>query len=152
MSAKHTPGPWEWFMHPAERPYLATPDRGRLYVMGFARKGMQGATPIFSQWNGIDDGAERGRTGGVMCDGILLKDGRLHPDARLIAAAPELLAKCEKVVSWLDRMSESSEREAAKHTEQFPSLSEAFAAEAKNYRATAKDIRSVIAKATGEQS
>lgn len=86
----HTAGPWDWFMHAGERPYLATPDRGRLHVMGFARKGMQGATPRFSHWSGLADGEPRDRKGGIMQDGILLMDGRLHPDARLIAAAPEL--------------------------------------------------------------
>lgn len=90
-TVKHTPGPWDWFESMPGRPYLATPSRGRLYVMGFERKGMQGATPVFARWQGIDEGAERERLGGVMCDGVHLKDGRMHPDARLIAAAPELL-------------------------------------------------------------
>lgn len=43
-----TPGPWQWFgntkMHEV---YLATPDRGRLLVMDFARWGMGGAQPRF---------------------------------------------------------------------------------------------------------
>ncbi len=87
---KHTPGPWQWF-EAGERSYLATPDRGRLYVMGFARKGMQGACPRFATWTGIETGVERERLGGIMEDGINLRDGMLHPDARLIAAAPLLL-------------------------------------------------------------
>ncbi|HDS1221719.1 TPA: hypothetical protein QEF96_000382 [Stenotrophomonas maltophilia] len=86
MSSKHTPGPWHWFEREDGHVYLATPDRGRLYVMDFARKGMRGATPRFALWPGED----RGRLGGIMHD-FLEAGGTLHPDARLIAAAPELL-------------------------------------------------------------
>lgn len=86
MSSKHTAGPWHWFEREDGYVYLATPDRGHLYVMDFARKGMRGATPRFSLWNGDD----RGRQGGIMHD-FLEAGGTLHPDARLIAAAPELL-------------------------------------------------------------
>lgn len=106
MNTKSTPGPWQWMRRgPGEAPYLATPDRGHLYVMGFARKGMQRAQPIFAHWTGIEGGADRGRMGGVMCDGILLQDGSLHPDARLIEAAPKLLAaltKCMAALSYYD--------------------------------------------------
>lgn len=89
---RHTPGPWQWFEHMPGRPYLATPDRGQLYVLGFERKGMQGAGPVFSHWTGVDGGAPRERKGGIMEPGLLLRDGAMHPDARLIAAAPDLLA------------------------------------------------------------
>lgn len=53
-----------------------------------------------------------------------------------------LRAKLEKVAAWLDRLAEDSERRA-KDT-RFESLSKASAADAKNYRATAADIRSVL--------
>jgi hypothetical protein len=88
--SKHTPGPWEWFTNNG-KPYLATPDRGRLYVMGFERRGMQGAGPRFSYWKGIGNGDDRGRHGGIMESGPFMRNDELHPDARLIAAAPELL-------------------------------------------------------------
>jgi len=98
---KHTPGPWQWFER--ERgPYLATPDRGHLYVMGLARKGMQGATVRFATWHGIESGAERERLGGIMEDGIRLRNGELHPDARLLEAAPDLLAALKAVKRRLD--------------------------------------------------
>jgi hypothetical protein len=92
MSAQHTPGPWQWFERTPGRTYIATPDRGQLYVLGFKRKGMQGASPVFAHWPGIEGGAARERKGGIMEDGLLLRDGSIHPDARLIAAAPDLLA------------------------------------------------------------
>jgi len=95
--SKHTPGPWDWF-ESTRGPYLATPDRGRLYVMGFARLGMQGATPRFSHWDGIEGGAERERMGGIMCDGVKLPSGDLHPDAKLIKAAPELLELLKELI------------------------------------------------------
>jgi hypothetical protein len=75
---------------------LATPDRGRLYVMQPVRCGMQGGTLRFADWGG----GERGRRGGVMqqaaehCrDGVLM-----HPDALLIAAAPDLLEALERLL------------------------------------------------------
>jgi hypothetical protein len=57
----------------------------------------------------------------------------------------ELLQKCEKVANWLSRLASAAE-ERAKDT-RFIALSEANAADAKNYRATEKDIRDSIAKA-----
>lgn len=103
MSAQHTPGPWGWYSN-GDRPYLATPDRGRLYVMGFERRGMQGAGPRFAHWPGMQGGMERGRRGGIMESGPYLQDGSLHPDARLIAAAPELLAGVCHAESWIGDM------------------------------------------------
>jgi hypothetical protein len=79
--------------------------------------------------------------------GATMKDEQ-EDNARLIAAAPELLEKCEKIVDWLDRLAAKAEMEA-KDT-RFASLSAACAADAQNYRKTAADIRIVIAKATGE--
>ena len=67
-------------------------------------------------------------------------------NARLMAAAPEMLAKLEKVVAWLDRLADKSERDA-KDT-RFASLAQAHADDALNYRATADSIRPVILKAT----
>ena len=80
-----TPGPWQWEVTPSGEVRLETPDRGRLYVMGFARKWMRGAQPRFSIWG---DGP-RERRGGIMHDFEDAGAGN-HPDARLIAAAPEL--------------------------------------------------------------
>jgi hypothetical protein len=70
--------------------------------MSFARSGMQGATPRFAHWDGIEGGTERERMGGIMCDGVKLPSGDLHPDAKLIAAAPELLQLAKDLLKQVE--------------------------------------------------
>jgi hypothetical protein len=99
---KHTPGPWQWAVN-GQRSSLIHPHRGHLIVMDFVRLGMQGATFRLATW----DGDERGLMGGIMrpAHEIALA---AHPDARLIEAAPDLLAACEAV--WLLTPFDSPER------------------------------------------
>lgn len=81
---KHTPGPWFWDVRDEHKVFrLCSPIRGTLIVMDFTRWGMQSAQPRFSDRAGE-------RRGGIMEDGSKI-DLSKNPDARLIAAAPELL-------------------------------------------------------------
>ncbi len=62
-------------------------------------------------------------------------------------AAPdhsELVEAATRIVKWLDRLAAAAE-ERAKDT-RFITLSEANAADAKNYRATAADLRAALKK------
>lgn len=76
-----TPGPWQW-NNTLQGARLETPHSGRLIVMDCTRKGMQSAEPRFSDRNGE-------RRGGIMRPASKL-DLFEHPDARLIADAPDL--------------------------------------------------------------
>lgn len=102
----HTPGPWAWFGNAnSNHIYLATTHSGRRYVMDFVRWGMNGAQPRFQPRNegmvpakdllkfavgdrsivGVDAARKDGSVYRFDVSGID------HPDARLIAAAPDLL-------------------------------------------------------------
>lgn len=100
--SEHTPGPWQWFGNEYGF-YLATPDRGRQFVMDFVRMGMRGAQPRF-QRKGIMmpavelirfevDPSVVGMAAGKIADSVYRYDiiEIDHPDARLITAAPDLL-------------------------------------------------------------
>lgn len=86
--AKHTPGPWQWHYRGDQGYELIHPKSGWLIVMDFVRHGMRGAQPRFAKWEGV----ERGRMGGIMHKATELVPLDMHPDASLIAAAPDLLA------------------------------------------------------------
>lgn len=73
----------------------------------------------------------------AFCD--LWERGQVEQIARQNAAMAE---KLHKVANWLDRLAESSESSAK--TCNFTSLVEAYKADARNYRKTAADIRSVL--------
>lgn len=105
----HTPGPWGWFGSKHAGFYLATKHSGRQFVMSFIRMGMRGAQPQF-QVNGVMEDAkslaifEVGKRGVIGFEaanqpgsGVYRSDiiGFAHPDARLIAAAPELLSAAQ---------------------------------------------------------
>ena len=104
MSAPHTPGPWRWEVnrkHKTVNLCGGPPKHGfgryNLTVLSFRRYGMNGAAPVFWNWN-----MERWVSKPQRADELASEvEGREHhadwfaevnhPDARLIAAAPELL-------------------------------------------------------------
>ena len=91
----YTPGPWQWYGNTeVRRILLVSPPNGIQTVMDFARYGMHAATPRF-QKDGLMYRAEEM----VDYEVEYRRDitGINHPDARLIAAAPDLL---RRRVSW----------------------------------------------------
>ena len=101
----HTPGPWSWFGNAPHDIYLATKHSGRTYVMGFHRWGFTGAQPVFRGERVMQDASElitfevgdrdvKGYAAAKSDPSVYRYqiDGVDHPDARLIAAAPDLLA------------------------------------------------------------
>ena len=137
MTAQHTPGPWRWEFNAAHKAVDLVGGRPMfdLTVMDFARWGMGHAVPRFR-----DTSVDGMNLMDRLCDKpewIAPEPGRehhkkwhqlvTHPDARLIAAAPELLEALNALVaahgSILD-LRESDELKLA---------------------------RAAIAKATGEQ-
>lgn len=92
----HCPGPWGWFGSD-KAPVLATHRGGRILVMDFVRSGMNGAAPRF-QSNHVMKRAdafpvfEVSPEAQVYSPSIYRRDivAIRHPDAALIAAAPEL--------------------------------------------------------------
>lgn len=78
---------------------------------------------------------------------IYMDKGERKANARLIASAPELLEAGEKLVAWLEKLADHSELQA--QTCQFQSLKDAYIFDAKNYRASVKEMKAAISKAKG---
>lgn len=92
---KFTPGPWKFEVNPATHDVkLMSGAFMRPFVMGFARYGLQGAQPMFPVNGCMVEASEiatpePGREHHAGWHRIID-----HPNARLIAAAPELLGAC----------------------------------------------------------
>lgn len=128
VEGEYTPGPWAWFGNAKNNElYLATENRGRRYVMGFERWGMRGAQPSFQPADrGLVSASkllqfEVGNRDVVGVDAAKADESvyRLDirgvdcADARLIAAAPELLEALlyvlnEEVSPPADRMARAA--------------------------------------------
>lgn len=91
---RYTPPPWIW-KQSGNDTMLCTPDRGQLVVMDFVRCGMNGAEPRFAVWEGLD----RGRRGGILKPAKSFKNLYDHPDALLIAKAPEFFWALKNIVA-----------------------------------------------------
>ena len=87
----HTPGEWGWFTYGGKSPHLATQRGGRVFILVPERQGMQGATVRLQGLPGPEKG-------------LLVEFSQDHPDVKLIAAAPALLALAKKqrdeLVKW----------------------------------------------------
>jgi hypothetical protein len=116
--------PWGWFGNAGcHEVHLATPDRGRIYVMGFARWGMRGAQPVFQvKRSGI--GLMEPAAGMLQFEVPYRKDivGIDHPDARLIPAArnalPRLLAEVRRLRAEVARLQPGPRERAAEDVRQ----------------------------------
>ena len=90
--SEHTPGPWAWY-DMGNGPILVASHHGTLIVMDFVRNGMQSAQPRFAK--------REGNEGGLMYAADNL-DIDAHPDACLIAAAPDSMKACKALVSFCE--------------------------------------------------
>lgn len=118
--AKHTPGDWQY-----------DPDTRVVY--------------------GGPDGDTEHPT---ICDVLDTTEGlegdcpQADANGHLIAAAPAMFTELSKLVEWLERLAAQAEQQAAET--RHVTIREASEADAKNYRASTKRAKAILAKAKGQ--
>lgn len=114
MMFKGTPGPWRWEINRKHKSInlcgglpAGTFDKT---VLGFERYGMNGAAPVFHNWTADGWGGKPNRADKLAVeqvgrehhsDWFALVD---HPNAHLIAAAPELLEELIRMAKDMDSL------------------------------------------------
>ena len=97
---KFTQGPWKWRINQQSKYILLK--GGDKIVMDFVRYGMNGAMPRFRSERGL---MIKSNTLAVNIPGeehhSRWNQDIDHPDARLIASAPDLYSALEEAISWL---------------------------------------------------
>lgn len=102
---KGTPAPWKWELHTVGN-QLTLIGHGSNYVMDFTRWGMKSAQPRFNCGGFMKNAVELGEVvKGREHHANWYKDIK-HPDAQLIAAAPELLEACIKCRELIQAMAD----------------------------------------------
>lgn len=105
---KHTPGPWRWEINKKSREVHLSGGHPAfdLSVLDFVRWGMGGASPRFNVAGG--DGLNLMHRADEFAVPVAGREhhsdwfqGLSHPDANLIAAAPDLLAALKEALSEL---------------------------------------------------
>ena len=102
----YTKGPWTWNVNSTHKVCELRGGNGDLSVMTFTRWGMSGAAPVFWFWRGnlSDEPMRADKIATTLKGREHHKSWRQdidHPDARLIAAAPDLLEALKVAQLWL---------------------------------------------------